>query len=193
MRKWRFHTPRTSPSASTPQVASNRAAMSFGPRTSSLPVSSANPRIFFCCRPDILVSESRAPDHCVSLEGAAVRKAKPGLGVAYGLDEAAHGYLPLGDDLGAADVDVVTTAALDQVVLNVDARVQAIEGGEACLGEGEVAVTARSVNESQAAGWHSTHGSWEARWANKSCENWPSRACGKVFSSLSASSRGSRS
>lgn len=64
-------------------------------------------------RPDILVSETRAPDDCICVESAAVTEPEPGCCVSHGLNEAAHGYLAFGDELGAADVDVVTAAALD--------------------------------------------------------------------------------
>lgn len=147
-------------------------------------------------RPDILVGETRTPDNCVCVEGAAVAEAKAGRVVGHGLDEAAHGYLALGDELGAADVDVVAAAALDQVVLDVDRGVPAVEDGEARLGEGEVAVTRCSYVSGPIlllSRFVNTHGSIEARWANNPCENWPSRASGNVLSIMSAASRGSLS
>lgn len=72
-----------------------------------------HPEGFLRRRPDIFVSESCAPNHCVNVQGTAIRKANPGLGVAYGRNTASHGYLPFSNKLGAADVDVMTAAALN--------------------------------------------------------------------------------
>jgi hypothetical protein len=64
-------------------------------------------------RPDILVSEPRAPDDCIYVESAAITEAESGGGVCHRLDETAHGYLAFCDELGAADIDVVATSTLD--------------------------------------------------------------------------------
>lgn len=62
---------------------------------------------------DILVSESRAPDHSVCLEGAAVGETDTRFSVAQRLDITSHDYSAIGDELGATDVNVVTSTTLN--------------------------------------------------------------------------------
>lgn len=51
------------------------------------------------------------PVHKITDEISAIRQTKPGFGIVDGRDAAAHGYLPFSNELGAADVNVVTAAA----------------------------------------------------------------------------------